>query len=94
MSTEADRILNAKRSLLDLLGLREPPPADDTPLTALVPDSFGLVEIAFRLESELDVRLEQSDLGSARTFGDLARLVAQRRSSTSASVARKKTTET
>ena len=94
MSIDPEQILNAKRSLLQLLGLAEPPPPDDTPLGALVPDSFGLVEIAFRLESELDVRLEQSDLATARSFGDLVRLVAQRRSSTSASVARKKTTET
>jgi acyl carrier protein len=82
MPRASDRsVLSAKRTIVRLLaeGRAEGPlPADDTPLAALVVDSFALVEMAFRLQNELPVSLSQSDLATTRTLGDLATLIAER----------------
>ena len=78
-SDKHDQVLHIKRTIVRLLGAGgNPLPADDTPLTALAPDSFALVEMAFRLQEELPVNLAQSDLGSTATLGELARLIATR----------------
>jgi acyl carrier protein len=82
MPRASDRaVLAAKRTIVRLLseGRDEGPlPADDTPLAALVVDSFALVEMAFRLQNELPVSLSQSDLTTTRTLGDLATLIVER----------------
>jgi acyl carrier protein len=68
-----------------ILGLLELPPqpdgspvSDDTLLSDLARDSFALLELCFRLQEELPVLLEQSDLATVRTLGDLIRLVTAR----------------
>jgi acyl carrier protein len=74
-------VRDAKRTIVRLLGdgrAEGPLPADDTPLSALVADSFALVEMAFRLQNELPVSLSQSDLATTRTLGDLATLIVER----------------
>jgi acyl carrier protein len=69
-----------KETIVRLLELPAgaPPPSDDTPLADLARDSFALVQLAFRLQEELPVILEQSDLAAARTLGQLVKVIARR----------------
>lgn len=70
--TAAGRVIESMARILDEPVENLP---DDIVLTDLVADSFLLVEMAIRLQDELEVRFGGEELRDVRTVGDLRRLV-------------------
>lgn len=51
---------------------------DEAVLTALVVESFALIEMVIELQDEFGVRLVQEDLRDVKTVGDLTALIESR----------------
>jgi acyl carrier protein len=64
--------------IADLLRLPADRVRDDTELTALITDSFMLVELIIDLQEELGVRFGQEDVQRVRTVADIVALVRER----------------
>jgi acyl carrier protein len=69
MSTVTDDIVRAK--IAELAGAPIDRVTADTPLAALVADSFALVELAIVLQEDLDVIITQDDLREVTTVGQI-----------------------
>jgi acyl carrier protein len=50
----------------------------DRPLRELVPDSFGLVEMAIELQEIYPIQVDQTVFATVHTVGDLTRLIVSR----------------
>ncbi len=74
-SSVAERVVTR---LTELLGRAPGSVSRDDELSALVAESFALVELAIELQDEFATDLTQDDLKHARTVGQLADLIASR----------------
>lgn len=70
---------HVRRHVAQLLHVAEDRVQPDVELTALVNDSFVLVEMAVCLQEDYDVFFRQSDLEGVRTIADVVDLVLSRR---------------
>jgi acyl carrier protein len=78
---EREKMLDKNRVREKMASLLNQPVSkleDGAVLTALVVESFALIEMVIELQEEFGVRLVQEDLRDVKTVGDLTNLISNR----------------